>query len=296
MPSPKISIITRTRNRPILLARAMESVLSQENPPAWEWIIVNDAGDPGEVRRVLQPATHRAHDQVQIIDIDESRGMEHASNTGIRQATGACLVIHDDDDSWEPAFLRKMSDWLDKPDHREYAGVVCHSVRIVEEITGQRIEEHFRHSFNRDLQDLSFWRILQENPFPPISFLFRRTAHEAVGPFDESLPVLGDWEFNLRLLSRFSVGVLPEELARYHHRPPSVASDYANSITGQDDRHREVETSLRNVWKKNNPFGIPPEIFAGAAQIAPSLFSMKKGMARLSERVDSLETPPGPQF
>jgi GT2 family glycosyltransferase len=257
MQSPKISIITRTRNRPLLLARAVQSVLGQVNPPEWEWIVVNDAGDPDEVRRVLEPATTAHPDRIRQINIAASRGMEHASNTGIREANGEFLVIHDDDDSWEPAFLNRMCGWLDEPAHAALAGVVCHSVRVVEQIGEDGIHEEFRHPFNPDLNEITFWRVLQENPFPPISFVFRRGAYDAAGPFDESLPVLGDWEFNLRVLARHPVGLVPEPLALYHHRPPSVTSDYANSITEQDNRHREVETSLRERWESQNPFGIP---------------------------------------
>lgn len=296
MHSPKISIITRTRNRPVLLARAVESIIGQENPSDWEWIVVNDAGDPAEVRRILQPATTRYPDRVQIINIDTSEGMEHASNTGIRKSTGELLVIHDDDDSWDPGFLRKMCAWLDEPDHADYAGVVCHSVRVVEEIGEDGITEQFRHPFNDDLREITFWRVLQENPFPPISFVFRRQAFDEAGPYDESLPVLGDWEFNLRFLSRYSIALLPEPLALYHHRPPSVSSDYANSITGQDKRHRTVEKALRESWKANNPFSIPADLFAKAAGTAPVLLEMTRGLDRISERVNSLDPPPGPQF
>jgi glycosyltransferase involved in cell wall biosynthesis len=296
MDSPKISIITRTRNRPILLARAVESVLGQQNPPAWEWIVVNDAGDPDEVRRVLEPATNRHPDRIKLIHIPESRGMEHASNSGIRTASGDYLVIHDDDDSWEPAFLNRMCEWLDQPEHAAHAGVVCHSIRVVEEIREEGITEQFRHPFNGELREISFWRVLQENPFPPISFVFRRKAYDEAGPFDESLPVLGDWEFNLRVLARYPVGILPEALALYHHRPPSVTTDYANSITGQDLRHREVETSLRESWNKSNPFGISPDIFSAASRISPHLRKMKTGLCKLTKNVERLPVPSDPQF
>jgi glycosyltransferase involved in cell wall biosynthesis len=296
MHSPKISIITRTRNRPVLLARAVRSVISQENPPGWEWIVVNDAGNSDEVRRVLRPAVDRFPDRVKLIHLTESHGMEHASNTGIKESVGEFLVIHDDDDSWSPAFLHKMCGWLEAPEHAGYAGVVCHSVRVVEEIREDGIRELFRHPFNEELHELSFWQVLKENPFPPISFVFRRSAWREVGPFDESLPVLGDWEFNLRVLARFPVGMLTEPLAHYHHRPPSDGSDYANSITGQDNRHREVESSLRELWENENPFGIPDAVMKGAVRAAPALHGMEKGLQRLSDRLRFLEPPPGPQF
>lgn len=296
MQAPEISIITRTRDRPQLLRRAVDSVLGQESPPEWEWIVVNDAGDPGTLRNVLDRALDCHGDRIHLLQTGESRGMEHASNLGIRQAKGRLLVIHDDDDSWDPSFLERMSAFLGRPENRRYAGVVCHSIRIVEEVKADRIVERDRHPFNDWLREIGFWRILKENAFPPISFLFRRGAYEEVGPFNEDLPVLGDWEFNLRVLARHALGVLPEPLAFYHHRPPSVNSAYANSVTGQDQRHREVEARLRMEWAKGNPFGLPRHPFAEAALLAGNLHRMQTGLRDLAHRAAGLPEAAPPQF
>jgi hypothetical protein len=56
------------------------------------------------------------------------------------------------------------------------------------------------------------------NFFPPIAFLFRRAVLDRIGGFNEALPVLGDWFFNLEFLLEDDIAVLPEPLARYHHR------------------------------------------------------------------------------
>jgi hypothetical protein len=56
------------------------------------------------------------------------------------------------------------------------------------------------------------------NFFPPIAFVFRREVLERIGGFNETLPVLGDWFFNLEFLLEDDIAVLPEPLARYHHR------------------------------------------------------------------------------
>ena len=46
-------------------------------------------------------------------------------------------------------------------------------------------------------------RILRENFIPVLCFLHRRSCWEAVGGFDESLPVLEDWDLWIRLSRRF---------------------------------------------------------------------------------------------
>lgn len=60
------------------------------------------------------------------------------------------------------------------------------------------------------------------------------------------LPVLGDWNFLMRFLQRFDIGVVPERLANYHHRVPSDKSAYSNSIHAGAARHRHYWAMLRN--------------------------------------------------
>jgi len=296
MSAPLVSIITRTRDRPVLLRRAVQSVLGQEAPPPWEWIVVNDAGDRAEVESVLQPARAAHPERVRVLHLSASRGMEHASNQGIAASSGQFLVLHDDDDSWEPPFLHTMGAWLEDPAHADFAGVVCHTVRVVERIEDGAIREAHRHLFNADTQAVTFWRVLKENPFPPISFLFRRSAYTAAGPFDASLPVLGDWEFNLRVLSRFPVGLLPEPLARYHHRLPGARAEDSNTVTAQDQLHRRTEERLREHWKTDNPFGIPRKLSGFVVDSSKILFDFQSALERIKMHTTELSKPVTPQF
>jgi glycosyltransferase involved in cell wall biosynthesis len=296
MQRPKVSIVTRTRDREQFLARAMASVLGQVQAPPWEWIIVNDAGERELVEAVLKPARARFPEAVRILHLSESKGMEHASNQGIASAQGDYVVIHDDDDSWEPGFLREMAAWLDSPENAASAGVICHSVRVVETVQPDGIEEVERHLFNGQLERLSFWEVLQENPFPPISFLFRRSVLDELGPFNEALPVLGDWEFNLRVLARHPVGVLPKALAFYHHRTGLVEAAHANTVTAANDLHRQVESRLREEWSQSNPFGAEGEAFAHAVRMAGNLHRLKVSLGNLADRTGRLPRPVEPQF
>ncbi len=89
--------------------------------------------------------------------------------------------------------------------------------------------------------------MVRMNQFPPIAFLFRRSAWEELGGFAEDLPVLGDWDFNLRFIEARDIGVIASPLARYHHRtlPAGVNASYGNSVhTG--DRHDRYDAVVRN--------------------------------------------------
>ena len=77
------------------------------------------------------------------------------------------------------------------------------------------------------------------------------TCHE-VGAFREDLPVLGDWDFNVRFLARYEIGVIPEMLAYYHNRDDEDTGDYASSVSAKAHLHQFYDNLLRNEWLRND--------------------------------------------
>ena len=74
-------IITRTKNRPILLKRALESVALQ-NYNSIEHIIINDGGCPIAVENEILAANLSTN--IKVLHNESSIGMEAASNAGIK--------------------------------------------------------------------------------------------------------------------------------------------------------------------------------------------------------------------
>ncbi len=243
-----VGIVTRTKDRPLLLDRALRSILGQSFAD-WRLVIINDGGAAEPVDALVAKRAKALGGRATVIHNSASRGMEAASNIALKALDTDYLVIHDDDDSWEPSFLERAAAYLDSAP-ATCGGVICHSDRVVETIAGNRVKEVSRAPFNTHVTEVTLAAVASGNLFPPISFLFRRAALQAVGAFREDLPVLGDWEFNLRLLQRFDVGVVPEVLAHWHHRTPKPSTDatgaYASSTVGQSSLHAEYATRLRN--------------------------------------------------
>lgn len=99
-----IGIVTRTKNRIVLLRRALESVKNQSHTN-WHLIVVNDGGEAAPVDRLVA-SIFDTDSRVKIIHHSESKGMEAASNAGITALNTDYAIIHDDDDSWAPEFLK----------------------------------------------------------------------------------------------------------------------------------------------------------------------------------------------
>jgi hypothetical protein len=97
--------------------------------------------------------------------------------------------------------------------------------------------------------DLS--RLVKSNTFIPNAFIFERDDALEIGLFDDSLEVLGDWDFNLRFCMRYDIAVVQEALAFYHLRPLAQGVD-GNSIHVMKDRHAEYRELLKNRWLRRD--------------------------------------------
>ncbi len=244
----RVTVVTRTRDRPLMLRRCLESVLEQSFPD-WLHLIVNDGGNPQVLELLVAEFADRHQGRLQVIHNPKCLGMQNASNIGVRAAVGDYLTVHDDDDSWQPEFLRACVDFLDdKGADSPVQGVITQTVRVLEEMNADGgIDELGREDY-LPLKHIDLFAAAANNPFAPIAFLYRRTAHDQVGLYDERFSVIGDWDFNLRFLSRYEIGVLEQRLAGYHWRHRSGGTIYANTVTDALDVHIQKTLEMRNHY------------------------------------------------
>jgi len=247
---PEVAIITRTKDRVLLLDRCIRTVLAQTSSD-WVHVIVNDGGNPEPVSHLAARYRDAYEGRLDIIHNDDSIGMEAASNTGVRSTDSRYIVILDDDDSWAPTFLEEMTQALRKETWEETRGIFCHTRIIYEEIRDDQVVETGRADFNQGISAIELLRLFAWNRFTPVCFLFERAALDEVGLFDESLPVIGDWEFNIRFLSKYEIAVYPKTLAFWHQRP-RVQGIYGNSVHHGQDLHQLYRARLGNRWLRDS--------------------------------------------
>ena len=161
---PLISIIIPTYNGENFIRGAIESVLAQ-GYPALEIIVVDDGSVDGTQQLIESlSADIRYYRQVQ------NRGPAAARNIGIRDAAGEFIAFLDVDDCWPEGNLKLL----------------------LEEITSGAEQVVYGHAqmmrFNPDANDYECVGGPEE-AFPHYigSGLYRRSAFETVGLFDEEL-------------------------------------------------------------------------------------------------------------
>ncbi len=229
MVEPLVAIITRTQDRPITLDRAIRGILAQTFAD-WQLVLVSDAGNLPAIRAVTERHAEALAGRLHLIHRERSEGMQAASNHGIAESRSRYLVIHDDDDSWHPEFLAKSVALLGKAGGSR-RGMVSGTAIISERFQDGTFVEKHRRLMPLPADPVPAADLRRHNRFPPIAFLFERAAAEAIGNFRTDLPILGDWDFNLRFAERFGIGVVPETLAYWHHRTKfgGLSQLYANS-------------------------------------------------------------------
>jgi glycosyltransferase involved in cell wall biosynthesis len=247
----KVAIVTRTKDRPLLLKRAIESVAGQAYQD-WVQVIVNDGGDVAEVDALVAALPEDLQKRLTVLHHSEPLGMQAASNAGIESCESEFICIHDDDDRWDPAYLEKAVGFLETEGaNSPYQGVVAGTEEVMETIDSKnRIKEVSRKP-HIPLEEISLFRMGYENPFPPIAFCFRRSAWQALGGFDPRWDVVGDMDFNLRFLLKYEIGVIPEVLAFYHIRESADKESLANSIAEKKSLHKRLFNEFKNTHLRN---------------------------------------------
>ncbi len=245
--APKITIVTRTRNRSLFLKRVLVSVAAQDFGD-YLHIVVNDGGDRDQVSDCIRTLPEESRSKVVQLDNPISLGREGAVNPGFEhalQVRSEYTVVLDDDDTWAPTFLSTLTGILDA--NLSVVAVACGSEVVYEESMEETVEEVFREPFARDVTQVSLSTLLLKNYVPTHTLLFRTEVLQKLRGWRTDVPVLADWDFNLRLALMGPIAYVREPLAFWHHRT-STDKDLGNSIVVAADEHREYENLIRDDY------------------------------------------------
>lgn len=234
----KVAIITRTKNRPQFLERAIQSVASQ-NYQDYVHVIVNDGGDSEQVERIVERSGRKEY--IELFHRKVSSGApDTIFNESIDRVDSEYVAIHDDDDTWHSEFLKQTVEALDAG----AKGVVVKTDKVIEEVTKESIRKLKTLPYMADMFAVSLYRQCIDNQLTPISFVYRRDVYNEIGKYDQSLPVVGDWEFGIRFLLKYDVQYIDPgfALAHYHHRKVKTDNSFAHH------NHRKYVTQVATTY------------------------------------------------
>jgi glycosyltransferase involved in cell wall biosynthesis len=277
--APLVSVVIPCYGQAAYLAEAIESVLAQTY--AQVEVVVVDDGSPDNAARVAG-----RFPWVRCVR-QANAGLAAARNAGIRESEGELLVFLDSDDRLLPRAIEVGVEELRS--HPEAAFAFGRYRRIAGD--GQRLQDDEQPRSDAD----PYATFLRYNyAGVPATGVFRRSALEEVGNFDETLPQAEDYDLNLRLARRFPVRAHAEEVVEYRVHGGSMSQDYAAMLAMtlqvlrrqrphlRDDADRRAYDEGRKFWKRY--YG---EALAGSTRTAIANRERNrglKGMATLARR------------
>lgn len=270
MSSPTVAILVRTKDRPRFLSRTLENI-AQQTFTDYTVCVINDGGDEQATRAVIEasPLGSNAQDSSRVQLLTTAGGnMEAASNAGLAATTSEYVAIHDDDDLWAPEFLERTVAALE-----ENGALMC-TTRVVERYERENADGEFEvyeeRIFHDGLPGMGLQFLFRTNRAVPIGILYRRSLHELVGFYDESLPVVGDWEFNMRAASVADILLVDEPLAYWSLRPDAEGAE-ANSVKRQADHARFDSLVRARAIREDLQSGARPGAYLYQAHLAADL-------------------------
>ncbi|MDO7906573.1 glycosyltransferase [Paenibacillus sp. JX-17] len=229
---PLVSIVVRTKNRPELLARCIES-LNKQIYSNIEVVIINDGGSP--VDELIEKVEHT----VQFHSNKSSQGRAHALKKGLELAIGKYVNFVDDDDLLYPNHVALLVHALVQGNNHV---VYSDAMLRIEEKAGAfwRVVEK-KKEYSRDF-DAELLR--RTNYVPNLTVMFDRELAIEAGGINEQYQVLEDWDFWIRL----------SQLTEFYHLA-QLTSEYSQRINGDNATQVEGHTfaAIRNkIYKEQS--------------------------------------------
>jgi glycosyltransferase involved in cell wall biosynthesis len=246
---PVVSVIVPAHNYGHFIGSALDSLAAQtfEN---WECVVVDD-GSTDNTSEVVQAYAHKDA-RVRYLHQENSR-QAAARNNGVRNSAGKYFQFLDADDLIEPRKLERQVEYLERhPD--------------VDIVYG---DTRFFCSDNPSELLYSMWGenkpwqpgisgcgaevllpLVRLNTIPINSALTRRSILERVGPFDEELPPVEDWDFWLRCAEAgacFRFSDMEETRALVRSHPSSSSRSRLRFVSSILLMRKRLATRLKDV-------------------------------------------------
>jgi len=215
---PKVSVVIPAYNRPLLLQRAIQSVLNQSYRNI-EIIVVDDAS----TEAIFPTLNTFSQFNIKYAKHPQNKGLAASRNTGSKMAEGEFINFLDDDDELDPSKIEKqMNIFLNSSPN---LGLVYCGYRYVfkNKIIIEGKPRHRGHILKYALND-SLTIVTH-------CALIRKEHLLSIGGFDEQLMSAEDFDFWIRFAKFFEYDYVPETLVTYHlHESGNMTRQLQNRI------------------------------------------------------------------
>ncbi len=206
--TPKMSVLMSVYNGEKHLSESIESILNQTFTD-FEFIIVNDGSSDSSPEIIESYSDER----IQIINNEENIGLTKSLNKAIKQARGEYIARQDADDISLPNRLELQLEFLERYPEVALLGT---GIYVIDE-NGDAIEKRIMHPNPKK-------SLLKGNRFIHGSVMFRKSAIDEFGAYNETLRYSQDYELWLRMSKKHNVRNLTAPLYKLRMHRGSILS------------------------------------------------------------------------
>ena len=263
-----LSVVIPCLDAAATLPAQLAALAAQQHAGEWE-VIVADNGSRDGSRAVAE--SFREHlPSLRVVDAGDRPGQAHARNAGAAAAKGDALLFVDADDEVAPGWLAAMAAAL-----AEHPFVACRYDN--ETLNPEWVRETH---LNPQRDGVTVYDYPPYLPHAGGGGLgIRRSLHESVGGFDETLPALEDTDYCWRVQrAGHGLAFAPDAVVRIRHRLD------LRSLFRQGWRFGRWNVAM---YKRYRPLGMPrlgvtPGLlrWAKLLLVTPLMLLTRRGRAR----------------
>ncbi len=206
---PRVSVCIPSYNLAGFIGETIKSVLAQTFTD-FELLIEDDGSTDNSLEVI------RAFDDPRIVFTEcAHEGHNERTNSMVRRASGEYIALLPADDVWAADKLEKQVAYLDAhPD----CGIAFSRAEFIGTAGNELLGDP--RLFEPPNMARAFWtkRFMVGNCLFIATSLYRRSLHEEVGYFDESLHLLSDLEFYVRVVKNHELHVFEDRFAKIRFR------------------------------------------------------------------------------
>jgi glycosyltransferase involved in cell wall biosynthesis len=226
-PTPQVSVIIATHNRPHLLPHAVRS--AQAAGTDVEVIVVDDASTE-ETARVCSEL-----EGIRYVRAERNQKLGGARNLGILASRAEYISFLDDDDARLPGTLDLQVETLRATPE---LGFVYGQARLADHngaLTGEIYPDPCP-------QGDIFWELLARNFIPCAAPVFRKSCLYRIGLPSDALPGIEDWDLWIRISELYPASAIEQPVVVYRQATPAsgqYTSETAEMVALIARAHRE---------------------------------------------------------
>ncbi len=222
---PLISIAAINYNNSKYVKATLESIRKQTYANI-ELIVVDDCSTDNSIEIITEWLT-TYEGKHKLIRHEKNKGVAAACNSGVKNATGKYYSAIATDDLMVPGKTTVQAAILERS--TPSVAAVYSDARLIDS-EGQPIEGLFisRHrKFEQNPAGDIFEILLGGNYIPGMTFLFKKSVFDDIGPFDESL-IYEDYDMWLRISKKYKILYSDFPSANYRIRTDSLSATIKN--------------------------------------------------------------------